>query len=418
MRFIVLPILCFFCLVSLFAQSSRAVLEVYPPAEQGRWQSPVYEIPLTQSDPFISYFLKWEGGETSLKIRFSRDGENWTDWQAMPRDEHSPELPLSIMGTTEVDMRFFQLENEGTERGIRQIACHFYSPGATERTLAPTLPHGGRSCSDLTPEYFVRSEWCPTGNCKEHPNPSFTDVTHLVVHHSAGTNESDDWPAVVRSIWDYHVNGRGWSDIGYNWLVDPEGKIYEGRSNDAIGAHFCGTNTGTIGVCMLGNFTEVSPKPEAIATLKQLLSWKACENGIDPTSSVYHASSEMTLPTIIGHRDGCATACPGDLFYPQLPDIRTDLTNEPPTSVNRQDPLLAFEVYPNPSSGLLQIVLPENAPDDLQAGLFDLLGQPVAGPITLKETHTWSTSIPNGTYFLVLRSKARLVGVKKVSIFH
>lgn len=420
MKYFLLPMLIFFFTLPLVAQSNRAIVDLYPSMGQGRWQSPVYEIPLQDIDPFLSYFLEWSGSDVQLSIRFSADGQTWTDWQSMPRDEHSPELPLSVLRSTEKEMRYFQLDNRDQGSDLRKVSCHFFSPGATKEMPALSSGSSNRSCSDLAPEFINRSNWCPSGNCSEHPNPSFAEVTHLIIHHSAGKNQSGDWPAEVRSIWDFHVNGRGWSDIGYNWLIDPEGHIYMGRSNDAIGAHFCGTNTGTIGICMLGNFMEESPKPEAIAALKELLSWKACENGIDPLATVYHASSGKMLSTVSGHRDGCATACPGDLLYPQLPDIRNTLTEDQTTAVKDQDQLLDFQLYPNPNPGQFHILLPTTAPQGLEAGIFDLLGHQLRGPfvVSSRQEATFDTALPNGTYFLVLQSKGQVVGVQKVNIFH
>ena len=83
----------------------------------------------------------------------------------------------------------------------------------------------------------------------------------MVVHHSAGANEARDWAAVMRSIWVLHVAGNGWNDIGYNFLIDPNGVIYEGRAggDGVIGAHFSGVNTGTMGVSMVGTFSSQAP---------------------------------------------------------------------------------------------------------------------------------------------------------------
>lgn len=418
MKFYLLPFFICCCFFSVIAQSDRAVFDLYPDAEQGRWQSPVYEIPLQGATPFLSYFLAWSGNDTDLHIRFSTDGENWSAWQNMPRDEHSPELPLSILRSTEKEMQFFQLENGNPASTVRHIACHFYSPGATGSKPVLTTGSGGRSCSDLAPEYIDRANWCPTGNCAEHPNPAFADVSHLVIHHSAGKNQSDDWPAEVRSIWDYHVNGRGWSDIGYNWLIDPEGNIYEGRSHDAIGAHFCGTNTGTIGICVLGNFMEEAPREQAIAALDTLLSWKACENGIDPLAHLLHASSGKDLPTIIGHRDGCATACPGDWLYPQLPQIRDAVSNDPATPTRERDQLMEFLVYPNPGNGQFVIRVPEEGPEQLEIRLFDLFGRQLITPLGISNRqHTpLDLSLPNGIYLLTLQSHGQVVGAQRVSI--
>ncbi|HHH50315.1 MAG TPA: T9SS type A sorting domain-containing protein, partial [Saprospiraceae bacterium] len=149
-----------------------------------------------------------------------------------------------------------------------------------------------------------------------------------IVHHSAGTNSSSDWAAVVRSIWDYHVNVNGWADIGYNYLVDPNGVLYEGRGDNIHGAHFCGTNSGTMGVCVMGDFTNITPTDDAKTTLKNLLAWKICDIDKDPEGSSFHQSSNMTLPNIAGHQDGCATACPGDSFYPQLTQIRMQISEQ------------------------------------------------------------------------------------------
>lgn len=404
----------------LSAQSQRAVLPVNIESDQSRWESPVYEVPLADVDPFLAYFLKWEGDPGEIQIRFSREGQIWTDWQSMPRDEHSPELPVSILGNTEAGMRYFQLHAARTQDTQIRISCHFYSPGKTtvvsERPVE--RPGGGRSCSDLVPTFTLRSEWCPAGNCHEMINPSFAGVTHLIIHHSAGSNQSGDWPAVVRSIWDFHVNGRGWSDIGYNWLVDPQGRIYQGRSKDAVGAHFCGNNTGTIGICMLGDFTKTAPQGEAIDALEQLLSWKLCENAIDPMAEVYHHSSGKMLPTVIGHRDGCATACPGDFFYPQLTGIRNTLALGPTTGVAEQHEQLSFQLFPNPNPGQFRILPAEESNGDLQVTVYDLLGQRVMGPVELNKSGfiTLPATVTSGTYFLLLQSAEGKQGIKKVSV--
>lgn len=409
------------CLTNIAAQTDRAIVNLGPGEFQANRQSSIREVPLKNVDPFLSYFLKWEGAPGEIEIRFSRNKEDWSDWQAMPRDEHSPDLPVSILGSTAARMRYFQVRCIDPSTSSFDIECHFYSPGSTINTSRPDRPEGGegRSCSDLTPPLLSRSEWCPAGNCGEHSNPAFATPTHLVIHHSAGSNQSSDWPAVVRTIWDFHVNGRGWSDIGYNWLVDPEGRIYHGRSNDAIGAHFCGTNTGTIGICLLGDFTNEVPKAKALDALQELLSWKLCENGIDPLAEVYHASSGKVLPTVIGHRDGCATACPGDLFYPQIPDIRVVLAEGQTTAVRGRGEELPFQVYPNPSRGQFRIELPEDTPQEMNLVVYDPLGRRVHGPVALQAGRSISldTDLPKGYCLLVLRNKQEITGIRKLMLF-
>jgi hypothetical protein len=181
------------------------------------------------------------------------------------------------------------------------------------------------ACVCPVPDFLNREGWCPSGDCPEDATPAFTNVTHLIVHHTASPNTSSDWGAVVRSIWDFHVNTNGWDDVGYNWLIDPTGVLYQGRGDNIRGAHFCGNNTGTMGVAMIGNFVADNATDESKNTLKELLAWKTCDVDTDPLGTSFHGSSEMNLMNISGHRDGCNTTCPGDFFYPELPSIRDDV---------------------------------------------------------------------------------------------
>src|SRR5262245_54700304 len=163
-----------------------------------------------------------------------------------------------------------------------------------------------------------------------HGSLIYTTVRHLIVHHTAmGIEKPDsDWPALVRSVWNFHVFERGWDDIGYNYLIDPNGVIYEGRSggDNVVGAHFSGVNAGTMGVAMLGDFTNEAPTIEALNSLKKILAWKCDQRGLDPTGKSPHGASQLNLNTISGHRDGPgATECPGESFYPLLPAIRAEV---------------------------------------------------------------------------------------------
>ena len=218
------------------------------------------------------------------------------------------------------------------------------------------------TCECEQPPYFNREAWCPNNECPEISNPVLTDVTHLIVHHAASTNSSSNWAGVVRSIWEFHVNVNGWADIGYNWLIDPEGEVYQGRGDNVRGAHFCATNTGTTGLCMLGNFQLEAPKDEAVDKLVQILSWKACDVNIIPTESSFHNSSGLILNNISGHRQGCNTVCPGDLFFPQFTEIRIAVENYNADScettisqIENVENELAIEIFPNPAFNNISI---------------------------------------------------------------
>ncbi|MEZ4985570.1 MAG: N-acetylmuramoyl-L-alanine amidase [Saprospiraceae bacterium] len=268
-------------------------------------------LPFTGEQPFFAYFLTWQGETHTASIRFSTDGRDWGTWIDLPRDEHNEDRGVSILQFGLPAFRYYELRWQAPTK--EEATLHFFQPGvsttvADEATGATDETAG---CICPQPAFQNRNDWCPSGNCPEHPSPSLTSVTHLIVHHAAGTNVANDWAAVVRAIWDYHVNGNQWSDIGYNWLVDPNGVIYEGRGDNILGAHFCAQNTGTMGVCVLGDFTNITPTNEAINALQSLLAWKSCDIGADPQGSAFHGSSGLTLPIVSGHRDGCNTACPG-----------------------------------------------------------------------------------------------------------
>lgn len=180
------------------------------------------------------------------------------------------------------------------------------------------------------PPVVTRTEWgCPDGQITTHGDLSYTTVTHLIVHHTVNNNNSTDWPAVVRSIWNFHVFDRGYADIGYNYLVDPNGIVYEGRAggDNVQGAHFSGVNGGTMGVALLGEFTAVMPPPAAIAGLRKILAWKCDQRSIDPTGISLHERSGLTLRNISGHRDGPSpTECPGSALYSIMPMIRAEIS--------------------------------------------------------------------------------------------
>ncbi len=296
-------------------------------------------IPLQNPEPFITAALQYDGPSDEqlleqFAIRFSKDGQIWADWVPIYEDMHIPDESRLSNFTgqlifAQATNKYFQLAiypkaNKSIEFDFIQVV--FSAPGKSQKIATTTPSVNTRSVCPL-PSVQFRGDWCSLGECPYGSSPSYTTVTHLIVHHSAGANVSADWAAVVRSIWHYHVDTREWDDIGYNWLIDPNGVLYEGRPDNVRGAHFSGHNTGTLGVCVLGNFHDanpkISPSSAAIETLERLLCWKSEKENINPLATKYHASSGLNLKTIAGHRNsGSGTACPGDSLYIQLPDIR------------------------------------------------------------------------------------------------
>lgn len=272
----------------------------------------------------------------------SADGMNWSEWNEWKTDDDFDpgaeavkcELQFLEPATRFVRIRLRSFMNPAARLGKPQaMSLAFYCPGEVSTSPQHLVEDGydpSRACPCPQPTYVNRTGWgCPDGQSPSCSPVTYTTVTHLIVHHSAGSNTSSNWASVVNAIWSDHVNVNGWCDIGYNWLIDPNGVLYEGRGggNNVVGAHFCGTNGNTMGTCMMGNYMAVNPAVPAVDKLEALLAWKACDANIDPLGTSVHASSGLSLAHISGHRNGCSTSCPGDLLYAALPSIRTAVSD-------------------------------------------------------------------------------------------
>ncbi|MGH3017976.1 MAG: N-acetylmuramoyl-L-alanine amidase, partial [Gaiellaceae bacterium] len=141
--------------------------------------------------------------------------------------------------------------------------------------------------------------------------------------------------AIVRGIELYHVKANGWDDIGYNFLVDRYGQVFEGRRGgmrrNVIGAHAEGFNTGSVGVAVIGTYSAKAPTREAETALARLLAWRLDVGHVDPASSAMvtsggnakaRAGVAVYMRAISGHRDAGNTACPGDGLYARLGQLR------------------------------------------------------------------------------------------------
>jgi uncharacterized protein (TIGR03437 family) len=273
---------------------------------------------------FRAMGLYWTGGG-EVRVRASRNGSQWTAWLAAHAEAEANGETASALVYFGEPLRSFEVEGAAARYKVLLIDAG--------ETPAGKLGRLGKLQERSTqPPVVSRAEWgCTTETCPSPAAPAYTSVTHLVVHHSAGANVSNDWPAVVRSIWVLHVRGNGWNDIGYNYLIDPNGVLYEGRAggDGVLGAHFSGVNSGTMGVCMMGTYSTVASTPESLATLRALLSWQAAKWRIDPGGRSLHAASGLMINNISGHRDAglspratSTTECPGNGLYTALPQLR------------------------------------------------------------------------------------------------
>ena len=306
----------------------------------GKARALTLPVPLQQAEPFLAVGLVRQAadGHARFSLRYSADGAGWNEWLKLLDDadtvsEHGEQA--SALAFLPAETRFIQISNE--DAASSNVRVVFISPGATPRAMREQIQAKVMNESQQpAPKYpkppvVTRTEWgCPDGQITTHGTLSYTTVTHLIVHHTAtgNTPPTGDWPAVVRSIWNFHIFSNGWADIGYNYLIDPNGAIYEGRAggDNVVGAHFSSVNGGTMGISMIGTFTDVTPTEKALNSLRRILAWKADQRGIDPAGKSRHAASGLDLNNISGHRDGPgATECPGDALYPLLPNLRTSV---------------------------------------------------------------------------------------------
>lgn len=185
------------------------------------------------------------------------------------------------------------------------------------------------------PKPFVisRDVWCTDPACNYSEGLEYYSVTHLLLHHTVTSTGADgDSAAVVRAIWAFHTSGRGWRDIGYNYLVDPAGVIFEGHNggDDVVGIHAAGANTGSMGVAMIGDYRQIKPSNPMIESAVNLFSWKADQKSID----VFDASNtlpniEWGLPHLMSHRDVYGdTECPGNVAHALTPTIRNEIASQ------------------------------------------------------------------------------------------
>jgi hypothetical protein len=264
--------------------------------------------------------LHWRG-EGHVEFR-TRDGDGWSPWQRAVEHELAdpPEgaasgwrigTPVWAGPSTAVAYR-----SVGAVSALR--AHEIWSPMAAARR-APAV--------SAMPFLVPRATW-GANEAIVRATPSYADrLRFAVVHHTAGRSPAtpEESAAIVRGIQTYHVRSNGWNDIGYNFLVDGFGQVFEGRGGgtdrNVIGAHALGFNTGSVGVAVLGNFESGVPTLESQTALAQLLAWRLDLGHVDPLALVDAVSTSgetRTLRAISGHRDVGNTACPGANLYPLL----------------------------------------------------------------------------------------------------
>ncbi|MFB7495477.1 peptidoglycan recognition protein [Streptomyces sp. NPDC056161] len=215
-----------------------------------------------------------------------------------------------------------------------------HSHPAPPRHAQPPAPRSAPLYRAAQPRILPRSTWLNATVRRTQPPPRYDDaVVAVFVHHtdSPNTYRCADTPEVIRRVYAGQTTARKWDDIGYNFLVDRCGTIYEGRAGGVeravIGAHSQGFNHRTAGIAAIGTFTRGTVVPRAMTdAIAALIAWKLGLSGVDPRSAArlvssnalsrYPVGAAATLPAVSGHDAGYRTSCPGAALTARLPEIR------------------------------------------------------------------------------------------------
>jgi N-acetylmuramoyl-L-alanine amidase-like protein len=346
--------------VALAPRSARAAscrvpvfevgLETQAAAAAGGWRTlPVMRAPRR----FDMLGLRWAPGTRGVhaQVRARRSNGSWTPWTALHvLGDHAPDSGRVPAGTEPCwtdSADYFQVRLQGHPHGLRARFVRAKPTAQLSRRSAMRL--GRTSASKPAtgsqagpPPIVARSAW-GGDSCQPRSAPEYGAIQLAFVHHTVTANDygPEDSASIVLGICKYHRDHNGWNDIGYNFLVDRYGQVFEGRAGGTdqavIGAHAQGWNTDSTGIACLGDFTGVAQTPQGMDALARLVAWKLSLHGVPVTGQItltsrggsenrYPSGTVVTFERISGHRDGDSTSCPGDTLYGQLPDLRSRAT--------------------------------------------------------------------------------------------
>jgi hypothetical protein len=303
---------------------------------------------ITWDDPYAQL-----SGTAEVRTRSSASGK-WSGWHALDADARTPEAgpdhtgrglragtqPLWTGASDGVQARITGAHGTALPQGLR-VELVDPNGGTSSRTAMSNTAAEATAAGQ--PPITSRAAWGADESIVADPPTYTTDTKAVFVHHTAGTNDYTcaASASIIRGILTYHVKSNGWNDIGYNFLVDKCGTLFEGRAGGVdkpvYGAHTYGFNTDTSGIAVLGDYNTATTTPVVRESIAKLAAWKLGLYGINPSGTVvmaagadngkFTAGQLVTMNRISGHRDGYPTECPGNNLYADLPAIRTLATD-------------------------------------------------------------------------------------------
>jgi hypothetical protein len=395
--------------------------------------------PLRAPKRFDLVGLTWDGDkEPAIQVRVRQAGEGWGRWTHVPAhpdggpdpgtSEKSAEGVSAPVWAGEADYVQYRLS-----RPVPKLRLEFVNASGTataadraRSSVLGALTGAGQAVTGLLsaeadpqPTINSRSSW-GASECPPRQAASHGSVKASFVHHTApeaNTYTASQVPAMILSICRYHRNTNGWDDIGYNFLVDKYGRLWEGRAGGidkaVIGAHTRGYNSESTSVANLGTNTSVQATSASLDAMAKLIRWKLPHHGQPTEGTValtsaggsgnrYPAGTRVNFNRISGHRDGNSTECPGNALYAQLPDLRRR-SDRPPAAPRS---LTASVV----SSGIA-LDWADNSEPDLSG--YDVYRSTTpGGPYSQVNTsrigggssYTDSSASPNTAYYYVVKA--------------
>jgi hypothetical protein len=374
--------------------------------------------PLRAPRRFSLVGFRWRGSaQPAITLRVRRSGRRWTRWLRLPgapdgapdprgaeaRATHGESSPVWVGRADWVQYR--------VSRQVPGLRLHFVS--VRSNGWRPRAVPAQAAQPAIQP----RSAWDPGNACPPRTAPQYGDVQVAFIHHTVSLNDytAADVPSIILGICRFHRNSNGWNDIGYNFLVDKFGTLWEGRAGGidqpVVGAQAQGFNSQSTGIANIGTFDDIPETDAAMNSMAQLIRWKLPLTGAPTAGSTslvsaggsdnrYPAGTRVTLDRVSGHRDVDATDCPGVDLYAQLPTLRSMVGSV--TAVKARTRIAALFQPPSVTFG-------QSTRITGTLGLIDTT--PFAGQaldIQLYGKHGWhtvteSSSAPDGSFSVPIR---------------
>ena len=319
--------------------------------------------------PFTTIGASWDPGSVhagqQVEVRTHVAGA-WSGWRALEamdtaadqgsRDDRAAASrahrvvaePVWVGHADGVEARVRAVRTVGavaaTPTSLKIILVDPGTSAADRNPAAVPTAASAAVAGELQPAVRTRAQWGADESLRSYTSgcgtPDYSSTIKVgFVHHTDTPNDysAADVPAMIRSIYAYHVKSNGWCDIGYNFLVDRFGVVWEGRYGGidlpVVGAHTGGFNKDSFAASMLGSYSSLTPSDAMIDAYQRLYAWKLGLHYRDPLGTAvltsaggpntkYAAGTQVTYNTISGHRDAGNTTCPGDAAYSQLGRIR------------------------------------------------------------------------------------------------